>query len=155
MLLTLENSQIENLNNIISGWHGKIILKTNVTKVKLNQSGNICSIEDETSYKPESQEVSTLAKPFHIYSPEINKNRFTYKTHKSKEESEEISGLWLDPQGDFMITSPHPLKTEIIDEPYAGASKTHLIHSPGMLIFRHERIDLKEIDRKFAEFMRT
>jgi hypothetical protein len=150
-LHTLNNSQIEDLNTIVSKWHGKIILKTNITEIKLDQLGNICSIENETSHKSESPS----AERFHIYSPKINENSFTYKTDKGKDESEEISGLWLDPQGDFMVTSPHPLKVEINDASYIHGAKTHLVYRFGMLIFRSKTTELKEINQRFIEFMAT
>ncbi|MBD2189185.1 hypothetical protein [Pseudanabaena mucicola] len=148
-LFTLNNSKINDLNSIVSQWNGKLILKTNVTKISLDKFGDISSIEDETIYQPDSQAAFPSSEPFHIDSPKIDSNSFTYyNTDKSKTESEQISGLWLDPQGDFMITSPQPLKVEVDDAPYSGVSKTHLVHSSGMLVFRSEKIDLKGINQK-------
>ena len=162
-LHTLDNYQIKDLNAIISQWNGKPILKTNITKILFDQSENICSIEEETSYRgtfPPAETFPTAetfltAERFLIYLPKITKDSFTYKTHKSNEESEKISHLWLDAQGDFMITSPDPLKTQVNDNPYGKAGETHLIHSPGMLIFRSKDISLKEINQKFVEFKGT
>ncbi|MEY3304951.1 MAG: hypothetical protein ACK5RE_01965 [Pseudanabaena sp.] len=148
-LLTLKNSNINDLNSIVSQWHGEIILKTNVTKFSLDQFGNITSIEDETSYQPNSQEAFPSSEPFHIYSPKIDANSFTYNTDKSKTESEQISDLWLDPEGDFMITSPQPPQVPVNNSPYSGVSNTHLVHSSGMLIFRSKKIDLNGINQKF------
>jgi len=151
MIYTLDNTGVEVLNATISKWHGKRIVKTNVTDIVLDQFENICSIEDETSYKPDSQEAFPSSELFHIYSPKIDKNSFTYKTDKSKTESKRISGLWLDSQGDFMVTLPDPLMVEMDDDPYAKVSKKRLIRASGMLIFRSEKIDLEEINRKLAE----
>ena len=155
-LHTLKHSKIEDLNNIVSEWHGKVILKTNITGIELDHLGNIFSIKNEASHVPKHQEVYYSAKPFHIYSPKIDKNSFTYKTDQSEKESEKISDLWLDLQGDFLITLPHPLKFEVDDSPYTSISKTHWVDaSPfGMLIFRSEKTDLKEINQKLAEFVR-
>ena len=155
MIYTLGNTNVEVLNATISKWHGKRILKTNVTDIVLDPFENICSIKDETSYKPDSQEAFPSSELFHIYSPKIDENSFTYKTDKSKTESEKISGLWLDSQGDFMVTLPDPSMFEMDDDPCAKVGKKRWVRSSGMLIFRSEKIDLEEINRKLAQISRS
>jgi hypothetical protein len=155
MIYTLKNTKVEVLNATISKWHGKRILKTNVTDIVLDQFENICSIKDETSYKPNSQEAFPSSESFHIYSPKIEENSFNYKTDKSKTESEKISGLWLDPQGDFMVTLPDPLMVEMDDDPYSEVGEKRWVRSSGMLIFRSEKIDFEGINRKLAQTSRS